>query len=432
MIEALKFDRLIDVLGSVFENAQDTRAKNRRYSLADIGLSAFSVFHMQSRSFLAWQREMKRRKGKSNAQSLYRCENIPSDEQIKNVLDGHRPELLDVVYRYVINTLAEAGHLDAFRDHGRLLVALDGTHYHASTKVACEQCNHVDHNDGRHYHHSVVLPTLVSPEHSEVLCLAPAFVTPQDGHDKQDCETAAAKRWLDHKANDYDLGSPVILGDDLYSRQPLCERVLACGANFVFVCKRQSHVHLHTYLDLATPASFEIRDATTGHVTTYRFAHDLPLRDSADALIVNWCDVTITDAQGAQLYYNAFVTDLSLSESSVAVVCRYGRARWKIENEAKNVLKTKGYNIEHNFGHGQQHLAAILLSLMLLAFLFHTLFDLFDERYRAIRQSLGTRQTFFDDLRALSRYHCFDSWHHLLCFMAEALELDDLEAFDSS
>jgi hypothetical protein len=420
------------VLGSVFENAQDTRAKNRHYSLTEIGLAAFNVFHMQSRSFLAWQREMKRRKGKSNAHSLYRCENIPSDEQIKNVLDGHPPELLDVVYRYVINTLAEAGHLDAFRDDGRLLLALDGTHYHASTKVACEQCNHADHGEERHYHHSVVIPTLVSPERPEVLCLAPAFVTPQDGHDKQDCETAAAKRWLDDKVGDYDLDHPVILGDDLYSRQPLCERVLAAGANFVFVCKAQSHPHLYSYLDLAAPESLQTRDTKTGQVTTYRFACDLPLRDSGDALDVNWCDVTVTDAHGKRVYYNAFITDLPLSASSVATVCRYGRARWKIENEANNVLKTKGYNIEHNFGHGQQHLAAILLSLMLLAFLFHTIFDLFDERYQAIRRSLGTRQTFFDDLRALSRYHYFGSWHQLLCFMAEALELDDQEAFDSS
>ena len=65
---------------------------------------------------------------------------------------------------------------------------------------------------------------------------------------------------------------------------------------------------------------------------------------------------------------------------------------------------------------------------MLLAFLFHTLFDLFDKLYQAIRQRLATRKTFFDDMRALTRYHLFESWLHLLTFMAEGLELD----FDSS
>ena len=32
-----------------------------------------------------------------------------------------------------------------------------------------------------------------------------------------------------------------------------------------------------------------------------------------------------------------------------------------IENEAFNVLKTKGYNLEHNFGHGQRNLSTTSL-----------------------------------------------------------------------
>ncbi len=70
---------------------------------------------------------------------------------------------------------------------------------------------------------------------------------------------------------------------------------------------------------------------------------------------------------------------------------RDGRARWKVENENNNVLKTKGYHIEHNFGHGSQHLASLLLSLNLLAFLFHTVLDLMDEQYHAIRQAMFSR-----------------------------------------
>jgi hypothetical protein len=52
----------------------------------------------------------------------------------------------------------------------------------------------------------------------------------------------------------------------------------------------------------------------------------------------------------------------------VAAIVRDGRARWKVDNENHNVLKTKGYPLEHNFGHGKQHLASLRLSLNLLAF----------------------------------------------------------------
>lgn len=136
MIAEVKFERLVDVLGSVFEHVQDTRAKNKPYRLSEIGLAAFSVFYMQSPSFLAWQRAMESRNGRSNVQSLFGSGRIASDEQIKNVLDGCHPETLGVVYRYVITSLAATAKLGQYEQQGRKLMALDGTHY-PSQKV-CE------------------------------------------------------------------------------------------------------------------------------------------------------------------------------------------------------------------------------------------------------------------------------------------------------
>ncbi|MDP6966494.1 MAG: ISNCY family transposase, partial [Candidatus Marinimicrobia bacterium] len=65
-----------------------------------------------------------------------------------------------------------------------------------------------------------------------------------------------------------------------------------------------------------------------------------------------------------------------------------GRCRWKIENEDFNTLKTKGYHFEHNFGHGKQFLSQTLLSLNTLAFLFHTVLEILDERCALLRKTL--------------------------------------------
>jgi hypothetical protein len=62
----------------------------------------------------------------------------------------------------------------------------------------------------------------------------------------------------------------------------------------------------------------------------------------------------------------------------VVLVTTTGRCRWKTENQNHNGFKTKGYPLGHSFGHGQAHLAASLLTLNLLAFLFHTVLDLTD------------------------------------------------------
>ena len=101
------------------------------------------------------------------------------------------------------------------------------------------------------------------------------------------------------------------------------------------------------------------------------------------------------------LYQNAFITNHELDEESVPFVTEAGRCRWKTENENHNILKTKGYHLEHNFGHGQEHLAAGLLTLNLLAFLFHTVLHLSDNAYQQIRKKRGTRKGFFQDLVSL-------------------------------
>jgi len=81
------------------------------------------------------------------------------------------------------------------------------------------------------------------------------------------------------------------------------------------------------------------------------------------------------------------------------------------------ILKTKGYHLEHNFGHGQQHLATVLLTLNLLAFLFHTVLHLVDASYQQIRQKRGTRKGFFRDILSLTKYFLFNSWQYLIDFM---------------
>lgn len=267
---------------------------------------------------------------------------------------------------------------------------------------------------------------IVAPEHAQVITLAPQFITPQDGHDKQDCEIAAAKRWVSSHACLFGDQSITLLGDDLYSHQPMCEHALAAQMNFIFTCLPDSHSALYdwlSYLDgVGEVYTVEIRQPHQRgqQIYRYRFVNGIPLRETQPALKVNWCELTITqEADEKLLYHNAFVTRHWLNEQTVPLVVRAGRARWKCENESHNVLKTKGYHLEHSFGHGQKHLAAFLLTLNLLAFLFHTVLQLVDKAYQQLRRHRGTRKGFFQDILALTKYLLFDSWQHLLDFMLD-------------
>ena len=93
----------------------------------------------------------------------------------------------------------------------------------------------------------------VVPGSSRVIPLAPEFVRPQDGKEKQDCENAAAKRCINGKGAKYSWLGVTVLGDDLYAKQPVCLDVLEKNLNFIFVCKPSSHKYLSELLAAAGP-----------------------------------------------------------------------------------------------------------------------------------------------------------------------------------
>jgi hypothetical protein len=433
------FDALVGRLREVFAGLPDRRTgKNKSYSMLDAALGAFAVFFAQSPSFLASQKAMQKSRGQSNARTLFGMDRVPSDNHVRALIDVAPPEKLHPAFDALFDALRACGFLDGFHGfRGSRLVALDGTQTHHSEAVHCKNCTVREHSGGRTtYSHSALTPVLVRPGDSRAVPLRPEFVVPQDGHDKQDCEIAAAKRWLDRDAGRYrEEGAPTTyLGDDLYAHEPFCRKVLGRGEHFLFTCLAASHRTLYAWLALLE----EGRDVRTAvrrvknkeqhwEEWTVRHAADLPLTDGGKALRVNWLELVVRDGKGRETYRNAWITDWALDDGAAFEAAASGRARWNIENGSNNTLKTKGYHLEHNFGHGELHLSNTLVAMNILAFLLHTCLDAADGAYRLVRAALPSRQTFFEHLRALTTYLCFPTWDALLDFMMQGLEIGPYE-----
>src|SRR5271170_7548476 len=295
---------------------------------------------------------------------------------------------------------------------GYTLIALDGTQYFCSNKLSCQNCSTRKHANGQiDYFHTVVAASVVKPSKNWVLPLRPEFIEPQQGYDKQDCESRAARRWLALNGLRYSKLNPVYLGDDIYSKQPVCEEVLAVGAHFLFVCKPDSHKTMNEYLSgVEVPSlSRKVKRGKKFFTYTWRWMLGLPIRDGKDALEVNWLEITIHDSNRKITYRNSFITDLPVDADNVEHLAAAGRARWKIENETFNTLKTKEYNLEHNFGHGKNNLSAVLATLNLIAFAIHRAAELADKTWKAAIEVAGSRVRFFGNLRALTAYLLFPS-----------------------
>lgn len=415
----LILDELLDGLRAACSTFPDKRKGGEVvYSMADIGMAGFAPFFMQSESFLAHQRSLEERRKTSNCQSLFGMGQIPTDNHIRSMLDPVAPALLQPVFDQTLAALSRGGGLQAFqRLGGRTLIALDGTEYFCSQKLGCPNCQTRKRSNGKTEHyHSMLAATIVAPGHDKAFPLMPEFIARQDGAEKQDCERAAAKRWLAAHAERVRSLRPVYLGDDLFACQPICEAALASGGDFLLTAKPQSHKALYDFMDGAACEELSQTRKEGAKTLTYRYRWfcGAPLREEKPALDVNWLGLTICDAKGKTVYDGAFVTSLPLTRETVVETAACARARWKIENEGFNVLKNNGYHLEHNFGHGKHNLAMLFCAMNLLAFAMHTVCDLLEALWIKAREAKRARKRFFEHIRTITEYLVFPDWKTLM------------------
>ena len=428
----LVLDQLLSGLKDVCAAFPDKRKGDGVYSMADIGLSAFSLFFMQSESFLSYQRSLEEGRKTSNCRTLFGMAKIPTDNHIRAMLDPVHPAHLQPAFDAVVAALREHRAMDEFqRLGGRALIALDGTEYFCSQKLGCTHCQTRKRANGKlESYHSMLAATIVAPGHAMVVPLMPEFIAKPDGADKQDCERAAAKRWLAAHAGRMAPLRPVYLGDDLFACQPIAEAVLAGGGDFLFTAKPDSHKTLYDFMNGAALDELTVRrkDGRKTLTIKYRWFTGAPLRESKDALAVNWIGMTITDAAGKVTYNNAFLTSLPVTRQTVDEIANCARARWKIENESFNVLKNNGYHLEHNFGHGKQNLAMMFAAMNLLAFAFHTVCDCLEDLWIKARTAKRARKRLFEHIRTITAYLVFPSWDVLFKTLIDSEPPPEIEA----
>jgi len=426
------FEKLLGILSAKGDTLPDSRknGRNFRYPLKDVLKCAFAVFFFQYPSLLDFQRKMEDERRRSNMASIFEVHKIPGDTQIRNILDEVAPKQFGSMFNESLLEAEEQGILHDFRVlDGGVLAALDGLWYHSSESISCEHCLHITTTNKKTkeetttYYHSILAASIVRPGKTEVLPMMGEFIRNEDGKEKQDCELNAAKRWLATHAEEYRWLKPTLLGDDLFSNQPFCEAVLQAKMSFIFTCKPNSHPWLtetveYSYLDekVVTKWVGQYRQ-----ISTYRWINGVPLRDSKDALMVNYFYLQIRNEKTGNVTYTcSWVTNKEIRAENVEHLALCARARWKIENEHNNVLKNHGYNLEHNFGHGKKHASEMYCLLNLLAFLFHAILTYADELYDRARKRQGRRTEFFVHLRAGLWYVLHKSWDSfLLCVIGE-------------
>jgi hypothetical protein len=432
----LSFDGLIDYISAEIEQIADHRAdKQVKYELRDCLMSGLAMMFFQHPSLLKYQEKMKQGRGQSNLERLFQTSSVPSDTQMREILDGVEKEPLRVLLKQIFERTRRYGVAAAqWAIESDYLVVLDATQYFSSEAIQCPSClTRTNKNGGVRYCHQVLPATIVKPGTHQILPLDVEEICNSDGAEKQDCEVNAAKRLINRLRQEHPKLQMTIGGDDIYSREPMINELRANRYNFILVAKPTSHTEMFSEIEqLAKLGGVEIGEyeESKGNkrlVTRYRIARQVPL-NGAGKCIVNFFEVWQEDkASGQQLYHNSWVTDLEITKKNIARLANKGRARWKIENEGFNVQKNGGYELAHNYGHGQHNLSMIFYLLNILAFTLHQILEITDALYQSAKKHEGGLRYLWQKLRTLFDIWPLRSWHRMLeiCLEKEPV-FDDL------
>ena len=397
----LSADALFRLVHSGFASLPDHRLDGTEIALTDALMSAFAMFSLKAPSLLAFDKE----RAEGNLHTIYGIARVPCDTHRRKILAPLSPKVFRPVFTSVFRQLQRGKALEplVFLD-GHYLLALDGTEYFSSQTIHCASCLQKVHRHGAiTYFHQLLGAAIIHPDRREVIPLMPEPLVKHDGTDKNDCERNAAKRLVAKLRQDHPHLKFIITEDRLSSNAPHIETLHAHGLHYILGVKAGDHAYLFQQVQAAEHAgrvtSYERHDRAAGAVHRFRFVNDVPLNASHVDVRVNF--IEYWESSDTKVQHFSWVTDLRVSKRNVFHLMRGGRARWKIDNETFNTLKNQGYNFEHNYGHGEQHLSVVFAMLMMLAFLVDQTQPLCCALFQAVWAKLGSKRLLWERMRAL-------------------------------
>jgi hypothetical protein len=400
----LSGENLLNHIQNRFAEVPDHRDLSRIvHSMPDVLMSGFAIFSLKFPSLLKFEEEIRaKRRGRSNLQTIYGVESVPSDSRMREVLDEVEPEHL----RKPIKSLFALGQrfkaLEKFEFlNGYYLMSVDGSGYFVSDKIHCDLCHRtVNKRDNSvRYHHEMLAASIVHPEQRCVLPLCPEPIHKRDSKFvKSDSEQSGMKRFIEDFRREHPHLKVILLADALHATGPLIKILKEKHMSFILSVKPGSHPSVFKGLTqweklgkTMTLTQTEIIGEKIKKTRTrnYHFTNGILINHlhlDIGVNILDFQEVTQWTSPKGEIKKEVkkftWVTDIPITKNNAEKIMQGGRTRWKIENETFNSLKNLGYEFEHNFGHGYKNLSTNMALLMMLAFLFDQLQELSCSHFR--------------------------------------------------
>lgn len=287
---------------------------------------------------------------------------FPCDDTISNVINNINLAELEKIQTGMIRKLIVSKSLDKFRMfNGAFCVAIDGTGLFSTRKDLGKGCIHKTHNKGTSeeyitYEYYVLEAKLICGDY--VFSIGTEFLENENmtnEQDKQDCELKAAHRLIAKIRKFFPKLPIVIVGDALYANTPFME-----------TCKRHNLDFIIRYKDtVMTTISEEFSRIDKTIKGDYEYVNDLEfgsdIKDTEKKInIIKYTNNINTSREVAKenndkvdKVHNInsssfqFITSFEITENNYKDIVKFGRQRWKIENQGFKSQKSKVLNIGH-------------------------------------------------------------------------------------
>ena len=418
----LNADALFGTIRSEFEKIPEFRSR-KNISIPDVLMSAFAMFSLKTPSLLQFDHKRNDVAESQNLKTVYGIKNIPSDSSMREIGDEIDPmKYIAPTFKAIFRHLQRGKTLEPMVFYkGCYLVNLDGTGFFTSQKVTAPCCmEKVSKKTGEvTYYLQMLGAAIVHPDFKEVIPLCPEMIIKQDGTTKNDCERNAAKRFFGQLRKDHPNLSFIINEDALSPNAPHIKELGKYNLHYILGIKPGDHKFFFNLIEDAVQSGrtteFAINDKENSDIIhRFRILNTVPLNYSNQEVKVNFIEYwEYSIKKDKVIYHNTWVSDFTLTKENAYTIMRGGRARWKIENETFNTLKNQGYNLGHNYGLGEKHLATVFTMLMMLAFLVDQTQQLCCGLFQSVWKKLKSKKTLWESIRSYFKVLLFESMEML-------------------
>ncbi len=330
----LNQNSLIDLVYNNFESINDKRADNKSIEQKDALMSAFAIFSLKYPTLIQGVKDIDA--DQQNLKSLYNISNVPSDTQMRDIINEIDSKEINPLFKKVFYRLQRAKELNKFRFMGDYyLVSGDGTEYFKSQKLKYANCLQRKLRNGKiEFYNQLYGAAIVHPDIKQVIPLAPEPILQQDGSTKQDCERNASKRWLKSFKEDHPKLKAIIIEDALASNAPHIKVIRELNFEFILGVKNKDHKFLFEYVatqrKLGKVTEHTIIKDDKTHI--FSFINDAPLNASNEDVRINFVEYWEINNKTGKKQHFSWVTSFELTKNNIYDIMCGGRARWKIEN----------------------------------------------------------------------------------------------------